>query len=219
MADKSTFIKVDRNIMHWRWYQDANTTRVFLHLLLKANIEPHDFEKTTIPRGSLATSSYSLSRDLHISRQSVRTAISHLILTGEITTKKYPRYQVISIVNYDKYQKLTTKSTSDQPASNHQLTTNQPQSKNKRSKEGKNEKNIYSRPPSVAEVEAYAKSEGLTINAQDFVDYNDARGWAGIKDWRPLVRFRARQTEPEKPAEDDGLDVWGKPIKKEFETI
>ena len=29
MAEKSTFIKLDRNIVKWRWYKDINTFKVF----------------------------------------------------------------------------------------------------------------------------------------------------------------------------------------------
>ena len=48
---KTTYIKLDRNILNWRWYKDANTFRLFIHLLLKANIRDHDFEHVTIRRG------------------------------------------------------------------------------------------------------------------------------------------------------------------------
>ena len=44
VADQTTFIKIDRNIMDWRWYQDPNTFRLFVHLILRANIRDHDFE-------------------------------------------------------------------------------------------------------------------------------------------------------------------------------
>ena len=54
--------------------------------------------------------------------------------------------------------------------------------------------------PTVEEVEAYCKERGNTINAQQFWDYYETRGWktkAGpIKDWRAGVRtWEARATE------------------------
>lgn len=104
MAKKSTFIKLDRNITRWRWYTDPNTFRVFIHLLLNANVTDGDFEHITVHRGELVTSYPKLSKDLSISIQSVRTAISHLISTEEVTVKTGPKYSVISILNYDSYQ-------------------------------------------------------------------------------------------------------------------
>lgn len=131
MADKSTFIKLDRNITKWRWYKNANTMRVFIHLLIEANITPYEFENVKIGRGELATSYDSIANTLNLTNQQVRTAIQHLKSTGEITVKRYPKFQVISIVGYNYYQdKSTVKKTVNQQSNNSQLTVNQQQLKN-----------------------------------------------------------------------------------------
>jgi hypothetical protein len=217
VAEQTTFVKVDRNILQWRWYQDANTMRVFIHLILMANVKDHDFEKITIHRGELVTSLASLSKQLKMSVRSVRTSLEHLKSTGEVTSRNYPHYQVISIAEYDKYQAVPTRqSTSNRQGIDKASTSNRQQSKNIRMKEGKNEKNIYM-PPTVAQVEEFALAEGLTLDAAAFIQYNEARGWQGVKDWRPLVRLRASQMTKDQPQDDDdGLDVFGRPIRKEF---
>ena len=217
MAEQTTFVKVDRNILQWRWYQDANTMRVFIHLILMANVKDHDFEKITIHRGELVTSLASLSKQLKMSVRSVRTSLEHLKSTGEVTSRNYPHYQVISIAEYDRYQAVPTRqSTSNRQGIDKASTSNRQQSKNIRMKEGKNEKNIYM-PPTVAQVEEFALAEGLTLDAAAFIQYNEARGWQGVKDWRPLVRLRASQMTKDQPQDDDdGLDVFGRPIRKEF---
>lgn len=217
MAEQTTFVKVDRNILQWRWYQDANTMRVFIHLILMANVKDHDFEKITIHRGELVTSLASLSKQLKMSVRSVRTSLEHLKSTGEVTSRNYPHYQVISIAEYDRYQAVPTRqSTSNRQGIDKASTSNRQQSKNIRMKEGKNEKNIYM-PPTVAQVEEFALAEGLTLDAAAFIQYNESRGWQGVKDWRPLVRLRASQMTKDQPQDDDdGLDVFGRPIRKEF---
>ena len=43
-------------------------------------------------------------------------------------------------------------------------------------------------PPTVEEVYEYCESRHNGIDAQLFVDYNTARGWRGIKDWKALIR-------------------------------
>ena len=141
MADKSTFIKLDRNITKWRWYKNANTMRVFIHLLIEANITPYEFENVKIGRGELATSYDSIANTLNLTNQQVRTAIQHLKSTGEITVKRYPKFQVISIVGYNYYQdKSTVKKTVNQQSFNNQSTINQQQLKNiKNNKEDKEE--------------------------------------------------------------------------------
>ena len=44
MADKTTFIKLDRNIIYWRWYKNPKMLSVFIWLLVKANIKEGHFE-------------------------------------------------------------------------------------------------------------------------------------------------------------------------------
>ena len=136
MAEKSTFIKLDRNILKWRWYKNSNTMRLFVHLLITANVATHDFEGITIHRGQTATSYPSLANSLKMTIQEVRTALGHLKSTGEVTVKRYPKYTVVTILNYNAYQKTTAKSTHNQQSSNSQATVNQQQLKNI-----KNEKN------------------------------------------------------------------------------
>lgn len=141
MADKTTFIKLDRNIERWRWYKNANTMRVFLHLLLNANVSDHDFETITIHRGEIATSYKSIADALEMSVQEVRTAIKHLKSTGELTGRTYKKFQVLSILRYSTYQSASTgTSTGKQQGANIQSTGKQQQYKNV--KNNKNEKNI-----------------------------------------------------------------------------
>ena len=131
MAKRRTFIKLDRNILQWRWYKNANTMRVFLHLILTANVYDCAFDKIIIHRGELVTSYERLSQELGLSNQQIRTTIQHLKSTGELTVKRYPKYQVISIVNYALYQdKATVKTPVNQRANNNQITVNQQQYKN-----------------------------------------------------------------------------------------
>ncbi len=104
MNKADTYIKLNRSILDWGWYKDANTFRVFIHLLLKANIKDHSFETITVHRGELVTSYQSLADKLHLSEKQIRTAIQHLDKTGEIKRKRYSKYQVITVVNYSKYQ-------------------------------------------------------------------------------------------------------------------
>lgn len=133
MANKTTFVKIDRNITRWGWYKDGNTMRVFLHLVLTANIRDCVFEGVTIHRGEVATSYSSISSALGLSIQNVRTAINHLKSTSEITSKQYTKFSVFTVLNYDMYQgKPTGKVTGDQQETNRRLTGDQQQSKNKR---------------------------------------------------------------------------------------
>ena len=151
MAEKTTWIKIDRNILDWGWYKDGNTMRVFLHLLITANIKPRRFLGVMINRGEVATSYASLAENLEISIRSARTAITHLKTTGEVTIKRHPKFTVISIVNYNLYQ---ANRQAERQASDNEATSERQQSKNIRMKE---EKNIYS-PPAKTDEKKTASS-------------------------------------------------------------
>ena len=183
MANETTFIKLDRNIKEWRWYTNSNTFRVFVHLLLNANIKEKDFENAQLERGELATSYDTVANALKLSNQQVRTAISHLKLTGEITVKRYSKFIVISIVNYARYQdKPTDKSTINQQSFNNQSTFNQQQYKNDKNK--KNDKNIYIPPLSpkgetthTTEKEIFGEFQNVRLTQKEYeklkADFSD----------------------------------------------
>ena len=131
------WIKLSRKILDWRWYHDVNTKMLFIHLLLKANIKDHDFERDTIHRGELATSLSSLAAETGLTTSQIRTALSHLKDTNEIAITRRSKYLVISIKNYSKYQSDSTEiAFKSHSNSNHFAITSQ-QSKNKKNdKEG-----------------------------------------------------------------------------------
>lgn len=124
MRDETTYIYIDRNILDWGWYKNANVFRVFIHLLIIANYDKHKFENITLKRGQAATSYNSIASATGLTYAQVRHSISNLKLTGELTVKNYPKFLVISIVNYDRYQrKKQSKSQSNDTQTRSRLTT------------------------------------------------------------------------------------------------
>lgn len=112
MNENNGFIILNRKMLNWGWYKDTNTVRLFIHCLFKANWKDGEFQGITIPRGSFVTSLSKLSEELSTDKdiftiRNVRTAIKHLETTGEITSKSYSKFRVITINNYDKYQDLS----------------------------------------------------------------------------------------------------------------
>jgi hypothetical protein len=101
---KNGFIKIDKSILEWGWYQDPNTFRLWLHLLIKANWKDNKFQNLLIKRGQLVTSVKSLSEDLELTAKQIRTSLKKLISTNEISTKTTNKFTIISIENYCLYQ-------------------------------------------------------------------------------------------------------------------
>lgn len=142
MAEKTTWIKIDRNILHWRWFTDRNTLQVFLWLLLNANIKPNGFMGVTVKRGEVATSYKTIASQSKMTVDQARTAIHHLKITGEVTITRHSKFLVISIVNYDLYQGQNPIKSQSNPI---QIPiTSQSNPNNQRIKERKKER-IYTR--------------------------------------------------------------------------
>lgn len=98
------FIVLFRSLLDWEWYQDANTMRVFIHCLLRANHQPKKWKGIVIPRGSFVGSIATLSTELNVSEKAIRTAIDHLKKTGELATKSTNKFTLYTVNNYDSYQ-------------------------------------------------------------------------------------------------------------------
>ena len=100
----SGWIKMHRKLLEWEWYDDISTFRLFTHLLLRVNYEPKKWHGITIERGQILTSLNSLVSETGLTRQQVRTALTHLISTHEITQEITHQYTIITVCKYDSYQ-------------------------------------------------------------------------------------------------------------------
>lgn len=144
MKDKSNgWIKLHRDFTKFEWYQDANTVRLFLHLLVTANYRKAKWQGNTIDRGQLITSHGNLANDLGLTIQNVRTSLLKLKKSENLTIKSTSKFTLISICNYGTYQSedsptntpANRRLTDDQQTANNQLTTNKKNKKNKEEKE------------------------------------------------------------------------------------
>ena len=117
------FLRISRNIVDWDWYTDANTFRVFMHLLLTANYKDCNYKGVEVKRGQVATSRKEIAKALRMSEQNVRTSLSHLKSTNEITSKSTNKLTIITLCKYDSWQDLTSETNQQ---TNRKLTVNQP---------------------------------------------------------------------------------------------
>lgn len=136
------WIKLHRKFLEWEWYDDINTKVLFIHLLLKANYKDKKWRGVDIKRGQLLTGLNSLKEETNLSVQQLRTSISKLEKTGEINKQSNKQYSIITVCNYDSYNKKedesTNKATHDQQSTNKEATNDQQQHKKERKEEGKN---------------------------------------------------------------------------------
>lgn len=134
------WVRVYRKMENWEWYQDSVMVHLFIHLLLLANHEQGVWQGVDIQRGQLVTGRKALNRQTGIKESLLRLRLRKLEKSKEITIKRTNKYSIITIVNYELYQKkqekLTNKDDTNEPNTNQQLTTNK-NIKNIKNKEDK----------------------------------------------------------------------------------
>ena len=136
------WVKIHRKFLNWEWYQNTEMVRIFLHFLLSANHENNNWQGIIVKKGQVVIGRKKLSKTLGISQRTIRTCLSRLKTTNEITTETTNKYTIITLINWEKYQhisnkttsKTTSKLTNDRPANDQQTTTNKNDKKDKKDK-------------------------------------------------------------------------------------
>ena len=216
MFSANGWVKFHRKIEEWEWYTDVNTFKLFFHLILKANHKDKTWKGVEIKRGQLLTGRKQLAKETGLSEQNIKTSIKHLKMTNEVTSKVTNKYSIITITNYDSYQdekdeasqQTDPQLTSNQPATNQQLTTT------KNVKNGKNEKNNYKEVydyyismPNLIKHKKYTKARAEAIKkAMDSLSLS-------IDECKELVK---KHSEMVKFNNESEYDIYVRPIEVFF---
>lgn len=162
---------------------------VFLHLLLTANIRDCDFQNTTVRRGEKVISYANLAAETGLSIKQVRTALKHLKETGEVACRSTNKYTIVTVKNYDKYQKRADTEANNGQSTGIQRTFKGQQSKN--NKEYKESKEVVL--PTYLQIFDLVKREHLNVDPVKFFEHYQKNEWKTkegkpITDWQALLR-------------------------------
>lgn len=146
------FIKLHRKILDWQWWSTPRTAHLFVHLLSLASNRECGWKGEKLRAGQVVTGLLSLSKQTGISVRGLRTALTHLKSTGEVTIKTTNKYSIITILKWGQYQ-ITDKQTDNQ-------TTTSGEVKN----------NTYTTSPQKARGVSTNKTEMRTIDERKFSD-------------------------------------------------
>jgi hypothetical protein len=104
MSEQNGWVKLHRRLMSWAWKSDPNMVALWVDLLVRANHAPRQFQTLTIERGSCVVGLHSLSKSTGISIRGIRTCLTKLKSTNEVTSRSTNKFTIITIVNYSLYQ-------------------------------------------------------------------------------------------------------------------
>jgi hypothetical protein len=212
----SGWIKIHRQILDWEWFDDKNAFRLFMYLLLKANHKERSYKGKIIKVGETLTGLELLSKELGLTVQQTRTALSKLKSTNEITIKTSTQGTVIQVVNYSKYQTVTNEITDEQQTNNKPITTN------KNDKKENNENNTF-KPPTADDVKSYCLERNNFVNAETFIDFYESKGWMvgknKMKDWKACVRTWEKTNTKPIQQKDESQDHFMSHVMKQVNQI
>lgn len=136
------WIRVHRKIIDAPWFNKSEYVHLWLYLLLKVNHKDQEVfignEKVLVKRGQLLTSRHKLSEVVHIQENKIYRILKCFENEHQIKQHKTRKYTVISIVNYDMYQK--SEQVNEQQMNNKRTTDEQQMNTNNNDK---NDNNIY----------------------------------------------------------------------------
>ena len=89
----------------WRWYHNSTMVHLWVNLLISAREEDGWYGMIEVKKGQVITSLSKLSAETGISIRKIRTCLSNLVKSGEIKEMTNNHYRIITIIDYDMYQK------------------------------------------------------------------------------------------------------------------
>ena len=208
------WICLHRQLLDWEWYSDINTKTLFIHCLLKANHKPKKWQGMDVPAGGFITGRKVLSVETGLSEQQVRTSLTRLKSTSDITITSTSKYSLVTLTNWASYQdkelNQPSKQPASQPASNQHSTSIQPASNHKQQcKQLNNETKPI--PPANADVDLPA-----WIDKELFADYLITRKKIKAGDSpramklliNELVKIKSMGQDPNKAIEKAIVNNW-----------
>lgn len=233
MNEKQGFIKLYRSVIHWEWFTDQNTFRLFIYCLLRANYIDTNWRGIEVKRGSFVTSLGTLAQEVGISKQSIRTALSKLQMTGEVTHKSHTKYSVVTINNYEQYQDNNTQNNTKTTHNKHAANTIATTDKEEKKITTKESKKIYGEYVylTIKEYEILIEKLGPIVS-QNYIERLDE--YLGIKDkhyrshYKVILSWYRRDNEnkpkwlnelKQEQIKNDAFDHTVKRNSKELEEI
>lgn len=194
--DNGSYIKLHRKMLQWEWYDHDNTKILFLHLLLTASWKESRWHGITLQPGELIRTNENLGQELGKSIKQIRAALENLKRTGEVATRFESGIRIITVKNWDQYQKEGSQTGNQRAAkkAGEGQQDGQPKGSTraayKESKESKNVRSVYTphTAPTFSEVQEFCFANGYqNVDVAKFMEYNEAAGWK--MDWKKAVEL------------------------------
>lgn len=98
------FVKVNRNFLYSDLIREPVTFTVFMYLLLRAGYRNRCFRGQEIRIGETVATYPSIALGTGITERQARTALAKLVKSGMVSVRRYPKFSVVTVIDYDEFQ-------------------------------------------------------------------------------------------------------------------
>ena len=115
MADNS-WIKLHRSLLKdtlWTSECPASYKVLWINLLLMASYKDSSVYERQVKRGQVWTSQRKLAKINHISNRDIKKILNMFVADGKLSVQYFSQGILITILNYSKFQAISTESTSE----------------------------------------------------------------------------------------------------------
>ena len=151
MADNS-WIKLHRSLLKdtlWTSECPASYKVLWINLLLMASYKDSSVYERQVKRGQVWTSQRKLAKINHISNRDIKKILNMFVADGKLSVQYFSQGILITILNYSKFQAISTESTSESSNESTSESTSERHSRNNKELNNnflKNEKEKGRRP-------------------------------------------------------------------------
>lgn len=211
------YIKLNRNLLRWEWFDNNAALLVLVRLTLKAAWRDTEYQGVTLKRGQVITSLREIANENHITEQQTKTALSHLEATHKITREATKKFSIITLLDYDCFFENNTQNNQQTTHEQHteQQTNNTPtllKEEKKNSKKGRKEEGACA-PASAPLTERNSlvqKYGERAVNCYElkYQAWQQRRGISGGISYAKIAEWLAADGVPEAPASSiDRADI------------
>lgn len=133
------YVWLHRRLKHKAFYKKSAYVHIWVHLLLSANHAPAEFmwngEVVILHRGQLITGRKELAQQTGVPETTIERILNFLENEHQIGQQKTTKYRLITILNWDSYQKVDIVSDNKRTTSGQQADTNKNNNNNKKNKD------------------------------------------------------------------------------------
>ena len=212
------YIKLNRNLLRWEWFDNNNALLVLVRLTLKAAWRDTQYQGVALKRGQVITTLQEIADENQLTKQQARTTLERLEATHKITRTATKKFSIITLLDYDCFFENNTQNSTQITHEQHteQHSNNTPsllKEKSKKKEEVRREEGACAPEPAPSQTidRAYLVREygekAVALYEQKYQNWQQRKGISGGISYARIAEWLIADGVPEVNSSIDPADV------------